>query len=691
MVANALPSPPAAARPLRLTLLFAFVCLAALAIGARLAYWQVAQAEPLQKKLNAQHTLDEQVPARRGAIRDTNHDLLAGNLSVDYVYAVPSQLKTPELTAAQLAPVLGVTPERLLPDLLDKKRQYVRLLGGEKVAPDVSEQVAALRLSGIFLEPTTKRVYPEKQLGSHLLGFVDGADQGWYGVEGQFADVVGGKPGWLRAERDTAGNEIGFSSRQWLPPEDGLDLILTIDRTIQYIAERELDRAIVQHRASGGTVIVMRPQSGAILAMASRPAFDPNRYVEFAEHPELFANPAVSFVYEPGSTFKVVTMAAALNERTVVPDTTYSDTGLLSIGGFQIRNWNGKANGIINMTQLLEKSSNIGAAWVASRLGKDRFYKYVNSFGFGQLSGVDIQGESQGIVRTATSPGWSDVDLATNSFGQAISATPLQIVNAVAAIANGGVLMRPYMVRQVEDPHTGRVVRSTQPQIIRQVISRETAATLLGMLVFAAENGETRGTLVPGFKVAGKTGTASIPVEGGYDKDLTIASFVGVAPAQDPQFVILVKIDRPTDEPWGSLIAKPAFGAIAQDLVRYMKLRRTEPVSATPLPAATPTTNAATARQTPSAAAGQGRPGAVITATTQRAAMPTATTQGRTVPATTATAAGQARSLTAPSPTAAGQPRTTSQPPPASVSGQPPAPAAAVPGAPVTAPQAAAR
>ena len=600
MAASALPLPADTApeRPLRVWFLFAVICLCASGIAGRLVYWQVGQAAMLQRKVEAQKTLDEAVPARRGRILDANGDLLAGNMAADFVYAVPTQIKDPADVSARLAPALDTTPEKLLPLISDKDKQYVRLAGGRKLSPDESARVAALRLPGIFLEPTTSRVYPEKQLAAHLLGFVDQDNQGWYGLEGQYGDVVGGTPGHIRAERDTAGNEIAFSSRQFQAPVDGQDLVLTIDRTIQYVAERELDRAIVQHKASGGTVIVMQPHTGEILAMASRPAFDPNRYGEYGEHPEVFANPAVTYLYEPGSTFKIFTMAGALNDGIVTPATTYNDTGVFPVGGYNLHNWDNKANGITNMTQLLEKSSNVGAATVAFREGKERFYRYVNLFGFGQATGIDLQGEIPGLVKNPSGKEWGEVDLATNSFGQGISVTPIQIATAASAVANGGIMMRPFVLRGVIDPQTGKVVRRTQPQIVRQVITRETANTLLTMLWNAAENGETKGQLVPGYRTAGKTGTASIPVNGAYDNDLTIASFVGMVPAQDPQFVVLVKIDKPTDEPWGSLIAKPAFSLIAQELTRYLKIPTTEPIL-TPTPTVRPAATATAPRTAP--------------------------------------------------------------------------------------------
>src|SRR5919199_611532 len=446
MAATTLPLPgdlPAPGRPLRLACLFGLICLCAAGIAARLAYWQVSQATPLRQKLNAQKTLDEQVPARRGSIRDANGDLLATNPSVDYVYASPGQIKNPEETAARLAPALDTEPDKLLPLLTDREHAYVRLLSGRKLTPEESQRVAGLRLPGIFLEPTTTRVYPDNQLAAHLLGFVDGESQGWYGLEGQYAEVVGGHPGHLRAERDTAGNEIGFSSREFQPPVDGQDLVLTIDRTIQYVAERELDRAIVQHKASGGSVIVMQPRTGEILAMASRPTFDPNTFGDFGDHPEVFTNPAVTSLYEPGSTFKIFTMAGALNDKVVTPETTYTDTGGFAVGGYVLHNWDGKANGVTNMTQLLEKSSNVGAATIATKLGKDAFYKYVSAFGFGRPTGVDLQGEATGLVKDPNAKDWGNVDLATNSFGQGISVTPIQLITAASAVANGGIMMRP--------------------------------------------------------------------------------------------------------------------------------------------------------------------------------------------------------------------------------------------------------
>lgn len=552
--------------------------LVALGLCARLGWWQVVESARLTQRLEAQKLLDQPLPATRGAIRDTNGELLAGNLGAAFICAFPAQVRRPEEAAARLAPVLGTTPDAIMGALANKDATYVRLNQGRRVDQAVADQVAALRIAGIVVEPATRRTYPEHALAGQIVGFVDFDGRGRYGIEGQWDKELAGTPGRLRSEKDTVGHEIGIGLRDLRPPVDGLDTWLTIDRTIQYVAERELERAVIEQQADGGTVIVMNPRTGAILAMANRPSYDPNRYVDVAETPAIFQNPAISSIFEPGSTFKIVTMAAGIEERVVTPETAIDDTGVLSLGGFTIRNWDRKANGRITMVQALERSSNIAAATIAQRLGADRFQRYVTQFGFGARTGIDLQGEEVGQVKRIGSPEWSPVDLATNAFGQGIAATPIQVAAAMSAIANGGILMRPYVVRKVVDPIQGTVVSEARPQIVRQAISRDAAATMLQMLFRSAENGETRGTLVPGFRAAGKTGTASIPVDGTYSEDETIASFVGAVPADDPQFVILVKIDRPRLEPWGSLVAKPVFALVGQEVSRYLRLPRTEPI-----------------------------------------------------------------------------------------------------------------
>jgi cell division protein FtsI/penicillin-binding protein 2 len=566
----------------RIYAILAVLMLCAIGLAARLVYWQVLHHEPLREQASDEHMLVETVPPKRGTIRDARNQVLATNMSADLVYAVPAQIKDPSDTAAKLAPVLGRRAEDLQKLLADRTRQYVRLSG--KVPPDVSRQVRELRLPGIFLEPTTRRVYPEGPLAAHVLGYANFDNRGQYGVEGSYDSIVGGKPGRLLAERDTAGREIAIGDRHMQPPVDGADLVLTIDLVIQHIVERELDAALARWKAPSGTVIVMQPKTGAILAMASRPTFDPNQYEQYAKTPEIFVNPAVGRLYEPGSTFKVITVAAALDSGRATPRTTYFDSGAAVYGGWTLRNWDGRGRGVSTLADLLRYSSNVGAAHVAyNLLGKDLFYQYVRNFGFGAPTGVGLQGEEKGIIKDPASPGWYPVDLATNSYGQGISVTPLQLITAIAAVANDGLLMRPYVVQKIISPTE---TRETKPEPVRQVISPQTARILREMLVGVVENGETRYAAVPGYRVAGKTGTASIPMANGrYESDATIASFIGMLPADDPQVVILVKIDRPQGEPWGSTVAAPVFKNIAQDLATYLRIPPSRPVTQpTPAP-----------------------------------------------------------------------------------------------------------
>lgn len=560
----------------RIYAILAILALCAVGLAGRLVYWQVLHHEPLRERASDEHTLVETVPPKRGTIRDARNQVLATDMGADLVYAVPGQIKDPGETAAKLAPVLGRSAEDLQKLLADRKRQYVRLSG--KVPPEVSRQVRELRLPGIFLEPTTRRVYPEGTLAAHVLGYANFDNRGQYGVEGSFDNIVGGKPGRLLAERDTAGREITIGDRQLQPPVDGADLVLTIDQVIQHIAERELDAALARWKAPGGTVIVMQPKTGAILAMASRPTFDPNQYEKYAQTPEIFVNPAVGRLYEPGSTFKIITVAAALDSGRATPRTTYLDKGAAVYGGWTLRNWDGRAHGVSTLADLLRYSSNVGAAHVAyNLLGKDLFYDYVRKFGFGAPTGIGLQGEEKGIIKDPASPGWYPVDLATNSYGQGISVTPLQLITAVAAVANDGLLMRPYVVQKIISPTE---TRETKPEAVRQVISPQAARALREMLVGVVENGETRYAVVPGYRVAGKTGTASIPTPTGrYESDATIASFVGMLPADDPQVVILVKIDRPQEEPWGSIVAAPVFKNIAQEVATYLRIPPSQPAA----------------------------------------------------------------------------------------------------------------
>jgi cell division protein FtsI/penicillin-binding protein 2 len=330
---------------------------------------------------------------------------------------------------------------------------------------------------------------------------------------------------------------------------------------VQYILWRELKAALEKYRAVSGTIVVLDPRTGAVLGAASLPSYDPNRY-EQAE-PILYDDPVVSQEYEPGSVFKVITMAAGLDSGLVTPDSTYEDTGKVEIAGAVIENWDRLAHGRATMTEVLALSLNTGAVYVSTTLGPDLFYKYVAAFGFGAPTGIDLEAEADGIVKVPGDGSWYEADLATNAFGQGLAVTPLQMALSFAAIANDGLLMRPYLVEAIS---SGGELRTIEPRSARQVVTPETARTLIGMMVEAVEK-ETASARVPGYTVAGKTGTAQIPIPGGYHPSDTIASFVGFLPADDPQLCILVKIDRPKASQWGSQVAAPVFSRVATELV----------------------------------------------------------------------------------------------------------------------------
>ena len=508
-----------------------------------------------------------------GAIQDRNGDLLVGNLPV---YAVDAHLQR-GIATADAAPVLAA--------LLNRPEAELRLLLtfpetgtqthlwrplARRVSAETAAELQALGLSWLSLVPTWERYYAEGALASHALGFVN-EDGFGYGVQAYLLRLLRSKP------VSGVGKVSGISDKP-LPeevavglgiPYPGADLRLTLDRTIQAYVEGELDKALVEYKAESGTILVLNPQTGEILAMASRPGYEPSRFADYAaaNQTALFQDPAVSQVYEPGSVFKLITVAAALDSGLVNTSWTYEDRGAIEYGGVTAQNWDRRAHGVQDLQGLLASSLNVGAATLTTRvLGAERFYSYVRAFGFGQITGVELTGEARGLVHTPQDWTWQDGFLVTNSYGQGIAVTPLQMAMAVAAIANDGVLMQPRIVAERIYPD-GRSVM-VPPSPVGQVISAEAAATLTELMARSIETRMTQ-AVVPGYRIAGKSGTAQIPVGGVYDPNHVIASFVGFGPLPDPQVLILVKLDRPGIDPllrWGTQTAAPVFQRIAARL-----------------------------------------------------------------------------------------------------------------------------
>jgi cell division protein FtsI/penicillin-binding protein 2 len=498
----------------------------------------------------------------RGVIRDRNGRLLAGNKVMYSIEAAPVYVMNKENVAHELSMLLHV-PAANIERKLDTDSLWVPL--ASPVLKETKEQLEALNLPGITARPLWKRDYPEGSLASHVLGFYSAAGRGYYGLEG-FYDVS------LQPERveregpvDTASALIPWEATPVVLPKPGTELELTLDRTVQGLVEEELAYSVEAYQADGGTIIVMDPRTFGILALASLPDYAPGRFLDFmSEEPSVYEDPAVSRQYEPGSVFKILTVAAALDAGVVTPETTYYDEGWIEVGGHVIKNAAYHPAGDMAVTDILIDSLNVGTAWLSTEMGADLFYRYLRAFGIGRTTGIDLAGEVAGQVWTPDDyENWYDGYLGTNSFGQGVAVTPLQMIVAAATVANDGARMRPHIVRRRIAPDGA--VSIFQPTVEKQVISPQTARALTEILVRTVEEGDPH-AMVEGYRVAGKTGTAEIPVPGGYLSDETITSFVGFGPVPDPQLVILIKLDRPKTSHWASETAAWTFHRLATRL-----------------------------------------------------------------------------------------------------------------------------
>ncbi|MFH1583097.1 MAG: penicillin-binding protein 2 [Candidatus Falkowbacteria bacterium] len=432
-----------------------------------------------------------------------------------------------------------------------------------------------LKIDGIGFAESSFRFYPEENIGSNILGFVGyvgDKQQGRYGLEEFFDQELAGSLGSIKIERDAKGEPIIINDREYNKADDGSDLILTVNRSIQFMACQKLNEAVAKHGADGGSIIILEPVTGAVLAMCSSPDYDGNNY-QNAEDIKVFTNPAIFSQYEPGSIFKVITMAMALDQEKVTPQTTYDDTGQVIISKYKIENSDRKANGVQTMSEVLEKSLNTGAIFVMRSIGPDLFSEYVKKFGFGEKTGIELEGESKGDIKNLIKKPVGELYAATASFGQGLAATPIQMVTAFQALANNGIMMQPYIVKEIIKPDGSKI--ETKPKTVGRIISEKTAAILGGMMVNVVENGHGKLAGVKGYYVAGKTGTAQVPAkDGGYQAGAHIGSFAGFAPADNPKFVMLVRIDQPRDVAWAESSAAPLFGELAEYMLNYWQVPR---------------------------------------------------------------------------------------------------------------------
>ena len=549
----------------RAHVIFTLIILAFVLIVARLFYWQVIASDALRQQASDQYYLQLTLPATRGQILASDGAPLAMNVPSFLAYAQPKQVISKDVFASEVAPILKTDQLKLLSDISANGRVWVPL--AKHVDTDTKNTLQGLHLDGLGFEPTSNRYYPEASMAAHLLGFVGsdqfGNDKGYFGLEGYYDRGLRGQDGYEETEKDVQGAPIPVGEVKRIEPQNGGDLTLWIDRTIQKIVEDRLAQGIAKYGAKQGTVTVMDPKTGGILAMAAYPGFDPRSYTNYDR--SLYANPIVTSSYEPGSTFKVLVMSGAIQENKVKADTKMDESGPAHVDGYDIRTWNNQYHGPITMAQILEYSSNVGMVWVQQQMGRDNLLKYIHAYGFGEPTGIDVQGESSPELRSDNE--WADIDLATSSFGQGIAVTPIQMVRAVGALANGGALMEPHIVRGITDANGKKV--EIPPKKIRQVVDNNTASILTEMMIQAVDLGEAKWAKPAGYRIAGKTGTAQVPVAGHYDPTKTIASFVGFAPADDPKFVMLVTLTEPSSSIWGSETAAPLFFNIAKDMFNY--------------------------------------------------------------------------------------------------------------------------
>jgi cell division protein FtsI/penicillin-binding protein 2 len=523
-----------------------------------------------------QHELFRQLFPERGRIYATDGQagdqlfLLATNRKLNLLYAEPYRIKNGETVAKKLAPILGVDKAELAGKLSNPQERY-RVLA-HKLDDDTRARIEALKLDGIGFSEEDVRFYPEGTAGAQMLGFV-GASQdgksGRYGLEGWFDKQLTGEQGYLETQKDSVGQMIAVGDHTIKPAKDGSDLVLSIDRTVEYVACQKLEAAVKAQQAERGSLVILDPKTGAIIAMCNAPTYDPNDYGN-VDNVDVYNNSAIFNAYEPGSVFKAITMAAALDTGKITPDTMWDDPGSVTIGTFTIRNSDLKAHGPVSMTDILAYSLNTGLVEVSRRLGTPAFLKYVRDFGFGEKTDITLQSEVPGNIDSLTRKG--DIWPATASFGQGLTVTLLQLASAYGAIANRGVLMKPYIVSEVRG--SDGQVETTKPLSVRQVITAHTANLLTGMLVAVVERGHGKRAGVPGYWIGGKTGTAQIPsADGtGYEVGPTIGTFAGFGPVDDPKFVMAVRVDRPKDVQFAETSAAPLFGDIAKFLMDYYRI-----------------------------------------------------------------------------------------------------------------------
>ena len=538
----------------------------------RLVTLQVWQAAELSVKADRQHRKTVSLEGARGTILDRHGKVLAMNVEVPSAFGVPTTLDSPTKTARVLAPVLQVRSDEL-ERKLRQARSFVWL--ARKLDPEQGRRLERLSLDGVGVVMEGRRFYPKGPFLSHVLGFAGMDGEGLEGVEHRYESYLRGEKRMMVLQRDALGRSVFPTDLTERNPTPGHNLALTIDEVIQYITERELEDAVTRAQAKSGTMIVLEPQTGAVLAMAVSPRFDPNVVSNLS--PDRWRNKALADAYEPGSTLKAVVAAAAIEEHVVRPNTmVFGEHGRMTIANTVIHDH--EKLGWVSFSQVIQKSSNIGAAKTGMALGEQRLHRYLQTFGFGQKTEIDLPGEGAGLVKRPKD--WGRRSVASISMGQEIGVTPLQMVSAIAALANEGVLMKPYVVSEIRGPE-GHLLKRVSPQVRRRVVSPETAHTVTKILEGVVTDGTGGKAAIPGFRVAGKTGTAQKidPRTGSYSVSRFVTSFAGYVPADNPRLAMIVVIDEPQGDAWGGTVAAPVFSRVGEQVLNYLGVGSHEPVT----------------------------------------------------------------------------------------------------------------
>ncbi|MEK7571684.1 MAG: penicillin-binding protein 2 [Patescibacteria group bacterium] len=536
-------------------------------VVCRLFYWQVVRAQELVSLGKAQYGKEVSLTTERGEIKTADDFSIVANKLAYLVYVNPRLVKERDTYAERLSPLLEIEEATISAVLSENKEKYWVALK-QTVDNKTKERIANLNLPGVGFEEKRLRFYPEGSLSAKLLGFVGkddyGEDKGYFGLEGYYDKQLRGKAGTATIIHDASGQPILAKMNESVHKIDGRNLVLHIDRTLQYMLDRELKKGIETYGAVGGMAAIMNPKTGGILAMSSFPSYDPRSYHEYSD--KLYRNPFITDTYEPGSTLKPLVMGSAINLDLLTPDTQCDIcAGPVSVSGYEVKTWNDKYTANSTMTEVIQHSDNTGMVFVGRLLGLDRLLGYFNKFGIGEMTGIDLQGEIAPDLRPRDD--WYAIDLATATFGQGITVTPIELLTAFSAIANGGNRMEPHVVASVETSE-GDII-NIPPKVLNKPVSAQTARIITEMMVNAVDKGESKWAKPKGYRIAGKTGTAQIPVAGHYDPNKTITSFVGFGPADDPQFLMLVVIDRPSSSIYGSETAAPLFFNVAKHVLAY--------------------------------------------------------------------------------------------------------------------------